>query len=143
MSLLDQVNADRIAAMKAKDQVTKGILTTLKGNIERVNSKGASDNEVKAAVKSAIKGVNEMKDILLKAHGDDFETPVQDNEIKVLSKYMPEKFDEMRTREIVQDTIAQVGFESMADMGKVMGALSKYGEKLDKGLANKILREAL
>lgn len=145
MSLLEQINADRLDAMKAKaaGATTRKILTTLKGAIEQVNSKGATDEEVKAAVKSAIKGVNDMKAILKKAHGEDFDTPEQDYEISVLSKYMPEKFDELRTHEIVQDTIAQVGFESMADMGKVMGALSKYGEELDKGLANKILRESL
>lgn len=140
MSLLAEINTDRMAAMKAKDTATKTILTTIKGAIEQVNSKGASDEEVKAAIKSAIKGVNDMKAILEKAGRD---TSEQDFEIKVLSKYMPQKFDEMRTREIVQDTIAQVGFNSMADMGKVMGALAQYGEKLDNGLASKILREAL
>jgi uncharacterized protein YqeY len=51
---------------------------------------------------------------------------------------------EEKIREIVKQTISETGATTIAEIGKVMGALMpKVKGKADGGLVNKIVRESL
>jgi len=56
----------------------------------------------------------------------------EEDELKILEKFLPEQLSEEEIREKVKESIASVGAVAMKDMGKVMGELMP---KL-KGLAN-------
>ena len=65
-------------------------------------------------------------------------------ELEILSVYLPEQMGEAEITKLVKETIAQTSATSMADMGKVMGALMpKIKGKADGNLVSKIVRENL
>jgi len=65
-------------------------------------------------------------------------------ELEMLQVYLPQQMSEDQIREIVKQTIGEIGATSVAEMGKVMGALMpKFKGKADGGLVSKIVRESL
>ncbi len=78
-----------------------------------------------------------------KAGRDDLVAGLQD-EIAVLTPYLPKQLTEEELQEIVAQTISEIGAASKADMGKVMGALMpKVKGKADGGLVNRIVQQQL
>ena len=65
-------------------------------------------------------------------------------ELEMLQAYLPQQMPEEQIREIVLDTIREINATSVAEMGKVMGALMpKVKGKADGGLVSKIVKESL
>lgn len=65
-------------------------------------------------------------------------------ELEMLQVYLPQQMNEDQIREIVKQTISEIGATTNADMGKVMGALMpKVKGKADGGLVSKIVKESL
>lgn len=62
-------------------------------------------------------------------------------ELEMLQVYLPQQMGEEQVREIVKATISEIGATSVADIGKVMGALMpKVKGKADGSLVSKIVR---
>lgn len=67
-----------------------------------------------------------------------------EQEIKILSEFLPQQLSADELRVVVQEAIQESGASSMAEIGKVMGALMpKIRGKADGKLANQIVRELL
>jgi hypothetical protein len=65
-------------------------------------------------------------------------------ELEMLQVYLPKQMSEDQIREIVKQTISEINATTVAEMGKVMGALMlKVKGKADGGLVSKIVREEL
>lgn len=65
-------------------------------------------------------------------------------ELEMLQAYLPAQMAEDQIHEIVKQTISEMGATSVAEMGKVMGALMpRVKGKADGGLVSKIVRESL
>jgi uncharacterized protein YqeY len=65
-------------------------------------------------------------------------------ELEILSTYLPEQMSEEEITKLVKEAIAQTGATSMADMGKLMGALMpKVKGKADGNVVNTIVRKEL
>lgn len=65
-------------------------------------------------------------------------------ELEILQKYLPKQLSEDEVKKLVEEAISQTEASSMADMGKVMGALmSKVKGKADGNLVSKLVREKL
>ena len=65
-------------------------------------------------------------------------------EYEILKKYLPEQLGEDAVREIVKATITEVGASSVADMGKVIGAVvGKTKGQAEGGLISKLVKEEL
>ena len=65
-------------------------------------------------------------------------------ELEILSAYLPEQMGEEEIITLVKEAITQTGATSMADMGKLMGALMpKVKGKADGNLVSSIVREEL
>ncbi len=147
MSVYDQLNADLKDAMKARDKVKLGVIRGLKSQImnaeiENGNQK-LTDEQVSAVVTKEIKQQKESLAEFKKANRDDL---VRDQEAKlaVAEKYAPKQLSESEVEEIVQQTIEQVHAESMADFGKVMGAIMpKVKGQADGSVINKLVKQQL
>lgn len=140
MSLLTQINKDRMTAKKSGESFISNVLTTLKGEIER-KYKEANDDEVKGVIKANLKSLATMVENKLSAGMDIIS---EQTEISILNSYMPSVLSEEQTRAAIKEVVDTVGFTSMKDMGKVMGSLSaKFGDTIDKALSSKILKEYL
>ena len=67
-----------------------------------------------------------------------------EEEIAVLSEFLPQPLNQEELRELVKQAIETAGASSMADMGKVMGVLMPMIRgKADGKEANQIVRELL
>lgn len=65
-------------------------------------------------------------------------------ELKILESFLPAQMGEDEIRELVTNAINQTGASSIADLGKVMGALVPLTKgKADGSLVSKIVREEL
>ena len=65
-------------------------------------------------------------------------------ELEFLSVYLPEQMSEEEITKLVKEAIAQTGATSMADMGKLMGALMpKVKGKADGNLVSGIVKKEL
>ncbi|WP_299614552.1 GatB/YqeY domain-containing protein [uncultured Tateyamaria sp.] len=65
-------------------------------------------------------------------------------EITVIEEYLPQKLDADASAQAVDAAIAEVGADSIRDMGKVMGVLkSKYTGQMDFGAVGPMVKERL
>ena len=65
-------------------------------------------------------------------------------ELDILSAYLPEQMGEDEVSKLVEEAIKQTGAATLADMGKVMGALMpKVKGKADGTLVSNIVKEKL
>lgn len=146
MSTLDQVNADMKEAMKAKEKEKLVTIRMIKSALEneRIN-KGeelSSDEEI-AILSREHKQRLESLDEFKKAGRDDLVTKIED-ELEIVEKYLPEQLSDDEVRQIVNETIEEVGADSMQDMGKVMGAvMPKVAGQADGSKINQLVKEIL
>jgi len=68
----------------------------------------------------------------------------EQNEIKIISDFLPEQLGEDELTEMVIDVVKETGASGPQDMGKVMGSLKqKIQGNADMGLVSKIVKENL
>ncbi len=132
--------------MKSSDKLRKKVLRMALAEIknaeiekreelEKPEILGILQKEVKAR-RETIEGAEQAQrpDLIKEAEA----------EIAVLEEFLPEAMTEAELRKLVEEVVAQVGAESMRDIGKVMGALiPKIKGRADGGVANKLVREMI
>lgn len=146
MSLLETLNQDMKTAMKAKDKPTLSVVRMLKSAVmnEQINLGHDLTADDEVAVLS--RELKQRKDSLAefeKGGRDDLSAQTA-AEIKVVEKYLPAQLSDDEVKQIVTDTVAEVGAQSMADFGKVMGAvMPKLKGQADGKLVNQTVKELL
>ena len=146
MSLLESLQKDMIAAMKAKDKVKLGTIRMLKAAVVKEQIEVGHDLSSDEEIAVLSRELKQRKDSLeeFKNAGRDEAVQNLKNEIKVVESYLPEQLSEDEVKTIVQETIDQVGATSKADFGKVMGAvMPKLKGKADGKLVNATVKELL
>lgn len=103
----------------------------------------ATDEDVLSVIQKEAKQRRDSIEEFKKANRTDL-ADKETKELKLLQVYLPEQMEENQIRAIVQGTIREINATTVADMGKVMGALMpKVKGKADGGLVSKIVREYL
>lgn len=128
------VNAVRliIAGQKEKDVEARG-----KGQQQ------ASDADLLSMMQSMIKQRNESIRIYKDGGRQDLAEKEQD-EIDVISRFLPEQLGSEEIEQIVADLIKETGASGVKDMGKIMGALKgKYAGQMDFAAASAIIKKLL
>ena len=122
----EQIQKDYIEAFKAKETLKKDVLGLLKGAIQNaeINKKeDLTDDEIIDIVNKQIKlrkdGIVEFE----KAGRDNLVSQYQE-EIDVLSKYMPKQLTSEEVDAIIDEVINVVKPEGMKDFGKIMKELT-------------------
>lgn len=126
MSLLKKLQEDKLVAFKARNTEEKDLLSLLISEVTR-DDKNPSDDIVQKGIKKMIENAKLCKD----------EYPE-----KILSKYLPKMLDENDLVILITSIIDDNGFDSMADMGKIMGKL-KGRNDVDMKLASNTVRNLL
>ena len=146
MSLLESLQKDMVAAMKAKDKAKLSTVRMLKAAVtnEQINVGHdlTSDEEVSVLSRE----LKQRKDSLeeFKAAGRDQAVADLEAEIAVVESYLPEQLSGDEVKAVVEETIKAVGATSKADFGKVMGVLMpKLKGKADGKLVNATVKELL
>lgn len=145
MALLDQLKDDMKAAMKARE---KGRLTTIRGLISElknmaINGKEVSGQDEIVFLSKQAKQRRESIETYKDAGRQDLVDKEQ-AELDVIREYLPEQLSDEKAEEVVQGIIDDVGAESPADLGKVMGQAmqklkGKYPGAQVKDIALKLL----
>lgn len=148
MALKQQVQADMLAAMKAKDEIKLGALRMLKAAIMKFEMSGegkreAADSDVLSLVTKEIKSRMDSAEQFRKGNRPEL-AEKEEKEIEVLKIYMPPQLGEDEILKLAQEAIAQTGAAKKNEMGKVMGVLMpKVKGKADGALVNRIVNSLL
>ncbi|GMN12543.1 GatB/YqeY domain-containing protein [Altererythrobacter sp. MTPC7] len=147
--LRDQIKAETVTAMKAKDKDRTAALRLIGAKIKdrdiemRTASKEVPDDEMVTDVLTKM-AKQRRESITMYEEGGREELASQERrELAVIEEFLPRTMDEAETRAAIAEAKAATGAESIKDMGKVMGELkAKHGASLDMGLASKLVKES-
>ena len=148
MSLEQTINNDIKAAMLAKEKKKLEALRAIKAAILLAKTNKGSDGDIAEDTEMKIlqKQVKQRKDSaeLYKSQGRDDLAEVENFQLSIIEKYLPEQMSEEKIRKTIQDIITETGASSMKDMGKVMGmSAKKLAGKADNKLIASIVKELL
>ena len=124
MTLKEQITADMIAAMKAKDPARTSTLRMLKAaitNREKESSAEVTDEEVLKILRTQVKQRRDSVEQYEKGGRQDLAAKEQ-AEIGVIEGYLPQAASQDQIDQAVAAAIAETGASSIKDMGAVMKA---------------------
>lgn len=127
--LFDQISADIMTAMKAKEKVRVQALRNIKKYFIEAKTAPGSNGELTddAALKILAKLAKQGRDTaqLYTEQGRPDLAESELAEVAVIETYLPKPLTEEELTAVLKEIIAQVGATSAKDMGKVMGVASK------------------
>jgi uncharacterized protein len=146
-SIYETLRADIVVAMKARDAVTTTALRTADAAIKRAEmdtNKPIDDALVLTTLRKAVKNLADANVEFAKGGRTDLIT-ANENEIRILEKYLPKNLDAARVEVLVDEAIKETGAASKKEMGKVIGALKKHPDAalIDFGAVSKIIQAKL
>ena len=146
MNLREKLQEDLKNAMKAKDAVRLSVIRMAKAavmNAQIARGHELSDDEVIEVFAKEAKQRNDAIPEYEKAGRADIVDGLK-AELQILHEYLPAQLSETEVRQIVEQTIAEVGATSKKEMGKVMAALMpKLKGRADGRLINQIVGSIL
>ena len=146
MSLKERLKADMKEAMKAKDKVklsTIRMINSLIKNAEIEKRGELTDEEIIQLLMKYAKQRKESIEMYEKGGRQDL-VEKEKAELAIVESYLPRQMSEEEIREIVKQTIEEVGASSVKDMGKVMKAvMPKVKGRADGSVVNRIVKELL
>ena len=124
----EELHAEMVAAMKAKDKVRLGVARLVLGELKNAASRGGAheitEEEVTAQIKRTLKQTNETLEMSEKAGNNAERTENLREQVAVLESLLPQQVSGDELVALVEKTIDERGATSKKDMGRVMGALS-------------------
>lgn len=150
MNLSQQIDADYLAAYKAKKEAEISVLRLLKTALknEQINVSGAkmeelADSAVEKVVKTEVKKRNDAITDYEKAGRQDL-ADKEKSEIVILEKYLPKQLSQEQISALIDEVLAGASDADKANMGKMMGAVMKaVGNSADGNLVKTILQQKL
>lgn len=148
MSLQEQINADVISAMKAKEEVKLRALRSLKSALLLAASEPGANGVVtdESALKIFQKLAKQRKeslDIYIQNKRDDL-AQVERDELEIIERYLPKQMSEEEIKAILQGVVTDAGASSAADFGKVMPlAMKALAGKADGKIISAVLKQIL
>ena len=146
MTLEEKINGELKTAMLAKDEASVRGLRAIKQSILMAKTSGATavstEDEIKMLQK-LVKQRKESVEIYQQQNRPDLAKPELE-EIAVIEKFLPQQMGEPEIRSELTRIIGEVGAKSPQDMGKVMGAASKFfAGKADNKIVSNVVKELL
>ncbi|WP_270179334.1 GatB/YqeY domain-containing protein [Alkalihalobacillus sp. CinArs1] len=146
MSLNDRLTADMKVAMKNKEKQKLSVIRMVKSSLQNESIKLGHDLTEEEELTVLTREVKQRKDSLQEFDKAGRSDLVQnlDEELSILTAYLPKQLSEEEVETLVQQVIAETGATSKQEMGKVMGALMpKVKGKADGGLVNRLVQKNL
>lgn len=123
MTLKDRLTNDLKESMKNKETVRKSVITLIRADIKQYevdNRVELDDDKILTLIAKQMKQRKDALEEFKKADRTDLIDQTNE-EIEVLSFYLPEQLADDELEEIVKKVVAEVGATSMKDMGAIMG----------------------
>lgn len=135
-----------LEAMKAKDEVRVSTLKMLSAELHNARIEKMSDLVEDEEIKVVQKEVKKRKDAIeAYTQGGRQELVERETaELKILEEFAPEEMGREEVEKLVEEAVAEVGANSMADIGHVMSVLMpKVAGRADGKLVSEIVRVKL
>ncbi len=134
-------------AMKSKEKEKLSVLRMLKAALQneaiKLGKSALSEDEELTVLSRELKQRKDSLHEFENAGRSDLVEKAK-TEIEIVQSYMPKPLTEEELRELIAETIKEVGASSKADMGKVMSAIMpKVKGKADGSLVNQLVRQQL
>ena len=151
MSLREKIESDYKNALKSKDKnkistyrlILSGIKDLDINNRSGPNKKDTDEEDIKKLLKKMIKQRTESIEVYKKNNRNDL-LEIEENEVNVLSKYLPKQMSEEETISICKQIIEKTGVSSIKEMGKVMGELKQnHSDTIDFSKAGALIKDLL
>ena len=151
MSMRNKIDSDYKNALKLKDKnkistyrlILSGIKDLDINNRSGPNKKETDEDDIKKLLKKMIKQRSESIEIYKKNNRSDL-LKIEQEELNILSGYLPQQLSETDTKKICEEIIKNSGASSLKDMGKVMGELKKsHADIIDFSKAGQIVKDLL
>ncbi len=122
-----------LAALKDRDIAARG----------RDQSEGLSDDQILEMLQKMVKQRRESIEAYAQAGRDDLVQQEQE-EIEVISRFLPKLMDESETKAAVESAMQELKANSIKDMGRVMATLKeRFPGKMDFAKASGIVKRHL
>ena len=145
-TLSETIRSEMLDATRARDNVRRDTLRLLVAAVEngRIDlGHELSDDETLRVLQKEAKQRRESIEEYRKGNRDDLVQQEQ-QELEIIQTYLPEQLSEDEVRQLVEETIAEVGAIGADDLRNVMGPLMKKLEgRADGRVANAMVRELL
>jgi uncharacterized protein YqeY len=146
----DDIKAATIAAMKGGDKETTGTLRLVSAAIKNrdieARTGGAPKDDdalVTEVLQKMIKQRRESVDLYRKGGRED-RAAAEENEIAVITRFLPAQLSEGEAEAKIREIIAETGASSMKDMGRVMGLVKeRLGTAIEPARASALVKAAL
>ena len=143
MTLLEQINSDMKAAMKAKDkeklQAIRAVKTAFTLEMTKTGSSEIADADALKIVQKLAKQRKDSADTFI-AGGRQELADAELKEMSYIEAYLPTQASDEELTKIIKTLIEKTGANSIKDMGKVVGMASKelVGRADGKTIADKV-----
>jgi len=143
--LREELKQSMLARNELKTSVLRLLLSAI--NYYEIQKGGAgyeaTDEDVLIVIQKEAKQRKDSIEEFKKAQRQEL-VDKETKELEMLQAYLPQQMSEVEIKSLIKDAINQTGAKTIAEMGKVMGALMpKVKGKADGGLVSKIVREEL
>ncbi|MBV9212440.1 MAG: GatB/YqeY domain-containing protein [Actinobacteria bacterium] len=144
MSLLERVQSDVSAAMKAGDRERAAALRVVASELQKAHKEGAGGEADEVAVlQRERKRRVEAADAYREAGRDDL-VAAEEREAALIDAYLPEQLSDDELGAIVGDAVAESGASSPKEMGRVMSmVMPRVQGRADGKRVSALVREKL
>ena len=144
--LKEKLLEDMKISMREKNVVRKNVVQMVRAAVLQVEKDKQieldDDKIVEVIAKESKKRKDSIEDYK-KSGREDLVNQIEE-EIAILSEYLPKQLTEEEIEKIVKEVITETGAETIKDMGKVMkGAKEKIGASADGKTINEVVKRLL
>ena len=143
MALLDQIQKDMVAAMKAREEARLDAIRMIKAALQRytVDTMKPLDEQAELQIlNTLVKQRREAADMFRKGNRPEL-ADKEDQELKLIESYMPSAPSDAEIDEAIAAAMAETGITALKQMGVVMKAAQAKltGKRVDgKALSERV-----
>ena len=148
-ALADRISSEMKTALLGGNRFRGELLRNIKAAIlnEEValgkRDAGLSDAEIEAVLARELKKRRESAELYRQNDRDDL-ADIEQQELEIIQEFLPEQLNDDEVRQIVEQTVAELGEIDAQNMGRVIGAVkSKLGQSVDGAKLAQIVKETL
>ena len=145
MTIVEQVQKDLVAAMKAREELRLSVLRMMKAALKNKQvelSKPLGDDEAFAVLRTLLKQRRDSAEQFRKGGREDLASK-EEAEIKIVQGYLPAAASDEDIAAAVAAAIAETGATGAKDLGKVMKAAIAKLKNAEGKRVNEIARAKL
>ncbi len=146
MSLAEILSDDLKKALKTAQKDTLSVIRMIKAAVKNKEiEKGAalSDEEIHGVLMTLARQRKDSMEQFSKGNRQDL-VEKEAGELSIIQSYLPEQLTEEKVKEIIRDTVKEIGVQGPQDMGKVMkSVMVKVKGQVDGRLVSELVKKAI